>query len=73
MVEDPKATQVANIEEINQETMQEFLQKTSLWDFYDITKDEYMNKSDNDKKRFNCKVFQLYVGRYNFVICFFVV
>ena len=57
MVEDPKATQVANIEEINQETMQEFLQKTSLWDFYDITKDEYMNKSDNDKKDLIVKFF----------------
>ena len=28
--------------------MQEFLAKTSLWDFYEI-REEYMNKSDNDK------------------------
>ena len=59
MVDGPKATQVANIKEINQETMQEFLQKNSAWDVYDITRDEYMNKNDNIKtdlivKFFNC-------------------
>ena len=57
MVEGPKATQVASIEKINQETMQEFLQKTSVWDFYDITRDEYMINSDNDKKDLIVKFF----------------
>ena len=37
--------------------MQEFLQKTSVWDFYDMTRDEYMNKSDNDKKSLIVKFF----------------
>ena len=57
MVEGPKATQVANIKEINQETMQEFLQKNSAWDVYDITRDEYMNKNDNNKTDLIVKFF----------------
>ena len=57
LVEGPKATWVSNSDEIDQETMQEFLQKTSVWDFYDMTRDEYMNESDNDKKSLIVKFF----------------
>ena len=37
--------------------MREFVQKTSVWDFYDMTREEYMNKSDNDKKTLIVKFF----------------
>ena len=47
MVEGPKPTEITSID---QKTMQEFLGKTSVWDFYEITREEYMNQSDNDKK-----------------------
>ena len=50
MVEGPKATQLTSLEEINQENLQKFLAKTSVWDFQEITRDEYMNKSDIAKK-----------------------
>ena len=50
MVEGPKATQVTSLEQINQENLQEYLAKTSVWDFHKITRDEYMNKSDIEKK-----------------------
>ena len=50
MVEGPKATQVTSLEQINQENLQKFLAKTSVWDFQEITTDEYMNKSDIEKK-----------------------
>ena len=50
MVEGPKPTEITSIDQIDQENMQEFLAKTSVWDFYEITREEYMNKSDNDKK-----------------------
>ena len=50
MVEGPKPTEITSIDQIDQEIMQEFLAKISLWDFYEITREEYMNKSDNDKK-----------------------
>ena len=48
MVEGPKSTEVTSIDQIDQEIMQDFLAKTSVWDFYEITKEEYMNKSDDD-------------------------
>ena len=48
-MEGPKATWVSNIDEIDQETMQEFLQKTSVWDFYDMSREEYMNKNKNNQ------------------------
>ena len=57
LVEDPKATWVSHIDEIEQETMQQFLQKTSVWDFYDMSREEYMSKSDNDKKTLVVKFF----------------
>ena len=57
LVEGPKSAWVSNIDEIDQETMQEFLQKTSVWDFYDMSREEYMNKSDNDKKTLVVKFF----------------
>ena len=50
MVVGPKATQVTSLEQINQENLEEFLAKTSVWDFHEITRDEYMNKSDIEKK-----------------------
>ena len=59
MVEDPEPTEISSIEQINQEILQEFLAKTSVWDFYEIAKGEYMNKSNDEKKSliiqyFNC-------------------
>ena len=50
MTEGPKPTEITSIDQINQETIQEFLARTSVWDFYEITREEYMSKSDNDKK-----------------------
>ena len=47
-VEGPKATEISSIEQINQEILQELLVKTSVWDFYEITKGE-LNKSDAEK------------------------
>ena len=49
-VERLKPTVITSVDQIDQETMQEFLAKSSLWDFCEITREEYMNKSNNDKK-----------------------
>ena len=50
MVGGPKPTEVSSIEKINQKILQEFLTKSSVWYFYEITKGEYMNKSEDEKK-----------------------
>ena len=50
MAEGPKPNEITSIDQVDQETMQEFLAKTSVWDFYEITREEYMGQGDNDKK-----------------------
>ena len=50
MIEGPESTEVTNLEQINQETMQDFLSKIAIWDFYEITREDYTNKSDDEKK-----------------------
>ena len=50
MIEGPKSTEVTNLEQINQETMQDFLSKIAIWDFSEMTREEYTNKNDNEKK-----------------------
>ena len=44
MVEGPKPTEISTVEQINEEILKEFLSKTSVWDFYETTKGEYMKK-----------------------------
>ena len=50
MVERPKPSEISAIEQINEETMKEFLTKCTVWDFHDTTKEDYMTKSDEEKK-----------------------
>ena len=50
MIEGPKSTEVTRLEQINQETMQKFLSKIAIWDFYEMTRKDYTNKSADDKK-----------------------
>ena len=57
MVKGPKPTEITSCDQIDQDILQEVLAKTSLLDFYEITGEEYMNKSDNDKKKLIVKFF----------------
>ena len=50
MVETPKTSEIINCNQIVQDLFQEMLAKSSVWDFSEITREEYMNKSNNDKK-----------------------
>ena len=59
MVEGPKSTEVTSVD---QEIMQDFLARTSVWDFYEITKEEYVNKSNDDKKSLIVKFFNYMVS-----------
>ena len=50
MVEGPRTSEITSCDQIDQEFLEELLVKTSVWDFYEITREEYMNKSNNEKK-----------------------
>ena len=58
-MEGPKATWVSNIDEIDQETMQDarISSKNQCLNLYDMSREEYMNKNDNDKKALIVKFF----------------
>ena len=69
MVEDPEPTEISSIEQINQEILQEFLAKTSVWDFYEIAKGEYTNKSNDEKKSLIIQYFNYMTCGIFFFIC----
>ena len=72
MLEWPKPTEITSSDQIDQDILQEFLAKTSVWDFYEITRKEYMNKSDNDKKNLIEKYFN-YMSTGKLLLFFFFV
>ena len=57
MVEGPKTSEITSCDQIDQDFFQELLVKTSMWDFYEITREEYIRKSDNEKKSLMIKFY----------------
>ena len=50
MVEGSSTSEITSFDQIDHSVFQELLQKSSVWDFYEISKEEYMNKDDGEKK-----------------------
>ena len=50
MIEGSKYNKISAVEQIDHATMQEFLPKLAIWDFFEMSKEEYTSKSENDKK-----------------------
>ena len=75
MVEGPKPSEISAIEQINEETMKEFLTKSTVWDFHDTTKEDCMTKSDDEKKLLIIKFYNYMSSGIDllFVICYFIV
>ena len=49
IVEVATSFEVTNLEQIDQKLMQEFLSKGSVWDFYEMGRQENLNKSNEEK------------------------
>ena len=66
-----KSNEVTSIKQINQSTMQEFLEKVAIWDFFEMSRDEFTSKSDFDRELLIIKYYNsLSSGiRLLFVIC----
>ena len=60
IVKGSKPIEISTAEQVNEEILKEFFSKTTVWDFYEITKGEYMNKSDDEKKN-------LIINYYNYM------
>ena len=50
MVEGPGTSEITNFGQIDQNLFQELLANSSVWDFFEISRKEYMNKNDSEKK-----------------------
>ena len=50
MVEGPSTSEITSFDQIDQTVFQELLAKSSVWDFYEISKEEHTNKDDGEKK-----------------------
>ena len=61
------SNEVTSVSQINQNTMQEFLQKVSIWDFFEMGKDEFTSKSDNDKEQL---IIRYYNSLQSGIICY---
>ena len=60
MVAGPGTSEITNFDQIDQNVFQELLAKSSVWDFYEISREEYMNKDDNEKKSLILNFLQLH-------------
>ena len=45
-----QTTEVSNTEQMDENLFKEFLSKNSVWDFHNMTRDEYTAKSNNEKE-----------------------
>ena len=61
MVEWPETSEITIFDQIDQNLFQNLLAKSSVWDSYEISRKEYMNKDDNEKKSLILKFYNYMV------------
>ena len=49
MVEGPSTSEITTFDQIDQNLFKEFLTKTCVWDFYEMSREEYLNKDSIQK------------------------
>ena len=72
IVEGSKTSEITSCDQIDQDLFQELLAKSSVWDFYEITREEYMNKSNNEKKSLIIKFYNMSKGKILLFVAVFV-
>ena len=71
MIEATTSFEVTNLELIDQKLMQEFLSKTSVWDFYKMGRQEYLNKSNDEKTVLIIKYYNKMVKSETYILSLF--
>ena len=46
MVEGPSTSEITTFNQIDRNIFKEFLARSTVWDFYEMSKEEYLNKDD---------------------------
>ena len=61
IVAGPRTSEITNFDQFDQNLFQELLAKSSVWDFHEISREEYVSKDDNEKK-------SLILNFYNYMV-----
>ena len=63
------SSEISNVEQIDENLFKEFVLKISVWDFYNMSRDEYMTSSASEKEIENIKYYnEMQKGRvHNFI------
>ena len=62
MVEGPSTSEITTFDQIDQNLFKEFLTKTCVWDFYEMSREEYLNKDDIQKQSLILKFYNKMVN-----------
>ena len=69
MVEGPSTTEVTNFDQIYQSLFKEFLEKSTFWDFYEMTREQYINKDEGERKSLFLKYYNMMVqGKFCYLL-----
>ena len=63
------SSKVTNVNQIDQTKFKAFLDKRSVWDFYDMPREEYLNKETSEKEKLLLNYYNRMVEGMIFVIC----
>ena len=71
MVEGPGTAEITSFLQIDHSLFQELLAKSSVWDFYKMSREEYMNKDDGEKKSLILKFYNhMALGKVSLFVSF---
>ena len=68
MIEGSKSNEISTVEQIDHATLQEFLSKPAIWDFFEMSKEQFTSKSGNDKKLLIIKYYNA-LSTVSFIFC----
>ena len=57
MVESPSTSEITTFNQIDHNIFKEFLAKSTVWDFYEMSKEEHLNKDDIQKQPLITKIY----------------
>ena len=57
MVEGPSTSETTTFNQIDHNIFKEFLAKSTVWDFYEMSKEEHLNKDDIQKQPLITKIY----------------
>ena len=73
MVEGASTSKITSFNQIDQTIFKKLLTKSSVWNFYEIPREEYMKKSDSEKKSLIIKFYYYMLKGKILLFVFFII